>query len=775
MSSVSYRLRKIVLNFGLIGPILASPSINASDQGHEMLEEVIVTARKKAENMQKTPVSVTSISGKDIEAAKLFDLRDLQSKAPNLNTPVAADGGGSTFQAYIRGVGQFDFGLTTDPGVGIYIDGVYLTRTIASNLEFSDVEQIEVMRGPQGTLFGKNTIGGAIQVVTRKPNGDTRHSAKITAGDYNYKAFDGYVEFPVSDKVAASISVMGKNSDGWQKRNRGDNAGNDNSWGIRSHLGIDFSETWGAHFIVDHTDIDQNAFPHVLIDFDANAAIPPLYNAFVVGPLREPCCTPNKDIDRSDVLNEKDREVVDNTGFNLTNTWDFDNYVLRSISSYRTLESETYRDTDNSERDYFSVESLFDVTAYSQEFLLSNSGPGKLDWLVGLFYMKEDGNQISNTVVAGGLYDAVILPLPPKMTDFDLFYDRTQVTESYAAFLNATWPITESTSLNFGGRYTVDEKKLEMYTLRAASQTPIVELGPTDPSSCSDSMSRGNGSVYFCHNKWEDFSPKIGIDHQFSDDVMAYAHVTKGFRSGVYNGRPIERRHVSEADPELLISYEAGLKSRFWNERLQINGAIFYNDYEDQQLLVIQSAQTAAGSLALVVDNAADSVMQGAELEIKVLPLNGLMISGNVGWVDPEYKRFMAVDPDTGADVDLSDRNFAQVPELTASYMIRYAYSFQNGSQLILRHDASYISDIYYNNDKEARSYETLHAPGYTIYNAGISFVTPKKTWEFSVFGRNITDKRVINGGHETAAFGTTDATFTPPSRIFASIKYSGF
>ncbi len=761
------------------------PTLPVADAAAQQLEEVVVTARKRVENLQQTPVAVTAFTAAAIDDAKLFDVKDIEALTPNLNFIVGADGSSSTLQAFIRGVGQFDFAVTTDPGVGVYVDGVYLARSIGANVQFSDVERISVLRGPQGTLFGKNTIGGAINVVTRAPRGDTAHSAEITAGNHGHTSFDGYLELPITDNLAGSVSVLWKESDGWQKRERGDDAGNDDMYGIRAHLNWDVTGSWTSHLIADTVNQDQNVYPRVLADFDNSQFFPFLYNVFVLPP-GESCCTPNiDDIDRNHALNE-DRDELETLGISWINSWDLDGMLLKSTTGYRDMDAEMLRDSDNSVHKYFEVETIFDTQQISQELLLSNTTDGSLDWLVGVYYFSEDADHHTGVTVADGLYEALsALPLavttpdgiPLKFLaaplDLTLDYDRNQETTSYAAFFSTTWHFNDRLRLNVAARYTYEEKELETFTLKRASQTPIAIPGQTRPSQCSDVTPQGAGSVFSCKENWREFSPKVGIDYQFTDEVMGYAHVSRGFRSGVFNGRPISTEEISVADPETVTSYELGFKSQMWDQRLQLNGAVFYNDYKNQQFLVNQSSAESAAGLILLVDNAGESTLTGVELEATVLPAEGLTVSGSLAWLNPEYDEFEQVDFVTGEIQDLSDREFRDVPEWTASLYAQYEWRFGNGSMLRLRGDFSYRDDIYYSNEPIA-GFERLHADSFVTLNAGATWVLPGGNWELGVYGRNLSDAREITGGFGVDAFGSTDVAFTEPRRYFVSVKYSG-
>jgi len=734
-----------------------------------VLEEVKVTARKRVENLQDTPISITAISGDLIQQAKLFNVADIEQRTPNLAITASNNGVSSALQAYLRGVGQFDFALTVDPGVGLYVDGIYLARTIGSNFQLADIEQVQVLRGPQGTLFGKNSIGGAINVTTRRPSGETNYSAELTGGEDNYIGFDGYLEFPITDTAAGSVAVMTKNSDGWQKRNRGDDAGNDDQWAVRSHLDMDFTDDWNSHLVVDYTHIDQNVYPQVLSDFNPAAPVAGAYLGAVLGPIGETCCATNiDDIDRSDALNELDGEENDTWGVSWTNTFTLGELTLKSLTGYRDMDSESYRDADNAPQDYFSVGSAFDVQQFSQEFILSNEVGSGFDWLVGAYYLKEDGDHFSEVTVGAGLFEATgVVPL-----DITLSYDRTQKATAWAAFFNTTWHMTDTARLNVAARYTYDEKKLDMYSFRRASQTPILVPGPTDPGSCTDVVADGIGSVFTCEDDWDEFSPKVGLELDVNEDTLAYASVSGGFRSGVYNGRPTATAQISVADPETLISYEIGMKTQLWDNRLQLNGALFYNDYEDRQFLVNRPSGSVDSALALVVDNAADSTLWGGELEFTVLPLEGLTITGGLSYIEPEYDEFEAIDPDTGELEDLSDRPFTNVPEWTANLMAQYLCDLDNAGSIRLRGDMSYKDDIFYSDDDQSASFERLHADSYTIYNAGVTYISADEHWEFGVFGRNLSDEREIRGGFGVDAFGTTTVSFTEPRRYFVSVRY---
>ncbi|MCZ6828433.1 MAG: TonB-dependent receptor, partial [Gammaproteobacteria bacterium] len=765
----------------------AATPVHAAGAG--ALEEVIVTARKRDENLQMTPISVTAITATMIEDAALPDLRSIEQLTPGLTMQIASDGSGSTLAAFIRGVGQDDFAITVDPGVGTYIDGVYLARNIGANFEFADIERISVLRGPQGTLFGRNTIGGAINVVTRAPSGETSFSIEGTVGDYDHVEGRAYVEFPlVENKLAGSFSVISKNSDGWQKRSEGDDAGNFDMWGVRAHLNWTPTDTFSSHLVVDAVEQDQNIYPRVLANFDRSQVFPFFYNAFVGD-----CCDATTDIDRSNASAET-KDELDTLGLSWTNTWKMSNGVtLKSITGYRELESEVLRDSDNDPQDYFSVGGAFDQDQFSQEFILSGLAiDEKLDWVLGAYYFDESGTHDTRVNVATGLYDA-LAALPPFVTtpdgvplmflaqplDLTLRFARSQDVTNVALFAHTSYSVSDKLRLILAGRYTDEEKDYELFSFKEASQSPILTPGPTDPDSCSDVVPQGVGSFYSCKDDWSEFSPKVGLDYQWNEELMSYFHVSRGFRSGGFNGRPTGSADISVVDPETLTSYELGFKSEWMDNRLRLNGAVYYNEYEDQQVLVNRPSSILAGGLALIVDNAAESTITGFELELSAVPTEGLTINAGLSYVDAEFDEFFVLTPDpndpTGQNFiteDASDRPFARVPEWQGNLSAQYEFAIGSIGSLRIRGDVAYKDDVFYTNDPAAATFDILHADSYTVYNAGITYISPNENWQVSAYGRNLGDEREINGGFSVDAFGTTDVSTLPPRMYFLTVKY---
>ena len=781
-------------NYLYLVPIFFSNFLFSDDQDQSSLsiEEVIVTARKKSENLQSVPISITALTASQIEDSFLPDINSLDQLVPNLSMTTSTEGSGSTVQAFIRGIGEADFAPYLDPGVGIYVDGVYLARTMGSNLEFNDIERISVLRGPQGTLFGRNTIGGAINIVTREPSGNAPSKISITTGEYGYIGFSGYSEASLSESTSASIAVLSKQSDGWQKRDNADNGGNHDMMGARAHLVYVSDDNFKSHLIFDTTTQDQQTQPNVLADFDGTQIFPSFYNGFVASMTGSVCCTPNKDIDRSSNSNLT-KDEVDTFGFSWTNSWDLGSSNFKSITGYRDLESEQFRDSDNSPLPFFSVGTQIEHDQTSQEFVFSGtSNNDSLEWVLGAYYFQEDTFHGTDVTVGEGLFQSLsalpfsitLFPGGPPLAflaipfDLSLRFDRNQKVTSKAVYAHSIYSVTDELRLTLAARYTKDEKEMSMFSLKRASQVPIIAPGATDEESCGDVRMQGKGSIYNCSNSWSEFSPKIGIDYQVNDDVMTYFHVSKGFRSGVFNARPLAPNEVSSAEPETLTSYEVGFKSQWYDNRFQLNGSIFNQEYENQQFLVNRSSDSAQGALALIVENAAESSALGFELDFLALINNSLTLRGGISHIDPEYDSFQERIPDpnnAGSSIlnDVSDRPFRFSPDWTANLGLEYTVPIAStGGTLRLHSHLAYKGQVYYSFDRAASSFDLFDVDGFTTVNAGLTYISSDQKWEISAYGKNLSDKRSIIGGFGVDAFGSTDVRYSDPRIMYLGLKY---
>lgn len=737
MKNLASSLGRAALLGAALPMATAVPLALGVPQAQAALEEVVVTARKRAENLQRTPIAVTALTGETLSEAGISQLTAIDRQTPNLTFTVGTGGGSSTVNAFIRGVGETDFIITTDPTVGLYLDGVYIARAFGANMELKDVGRIEVLRGPQGSLFGKNSIGGAINVVTRKPDGNTDAEIELSAGSRDLRGVSLYGQTALTDTLAASLSYLQKDADGWQSR-PGADAGDVDLATARLILNWTPTDAFESTFFVDWHEQDQTGYPNVMLSFQGGSVFGDLWNTLNPD---NPCCTPNADIDVSGASGPLPNDDVDGLGLNWTNTWQLGAVELKSITGYRETDALFGRDGDNSALNYTGDSHDLEHEQFSQELQLTGQH-GALDWVAGLYYFEEESQDNTDLIIIEGIGTSVR-------------YDNRQDTTSYAAYLHGNYALTDKWDIYAGLRHTVEEKDFQQQISYYDFDAPFVFPIPGQPvGSCSFDAAR----TYFdCSQDWSNTSPKLGVSYQLDDDIMTYAHVSRGFRSGGYNGRAFgSAADLQEYDPETLTSYEAGLKAELLARSLRLNAAVFYNDYEDIQLLI-----TRAGSVA--TENASKASISGFELEATWVPNAAWQIQAGLGYLRDDSDGWVDV---TG---DFTDTELKQTPDWTVNLAADYRFDLGARGSVLARADMKYTSDYYLN----AVNTEQLHPAGHTLFNASLSYEPQDQQWQLALQGLNLGDKRVLNAGFDGAGFfGFVEGSYNPPRTYLASFKY---
>jgi len=761
-----------------------SLQVFAESSGVQALEEIVVTARKREESLQETPIAVSAFSAADLEARSLDNLMDIGAFVPNVTMANAqgGSGGSNNGQIYIRGVGQSDFLFTTDPGVAIYIDGVFHPRTLGSSMDLLDLERIEILRGPQGTLFGKNTIGGAINVVSAKPTGEPGGYAEATFGSFDRTDFRGGVDFALSDTLFAKASVAYKNRDGWGKRLDFDTGETIDRTGDIDQVGGRLAFQWIASsdvsvdFSVDYSHWDQASVPTTLIDFDDTGAfggVPTiLWNALIGGPSGTPMSSAfiTGDPDTSYGTGPNGNEL-DAWGMNATIEWDLGWGTLKSITAYREMEAAFGRDGDGSPLPIVHTNQNQDQDQFSQEIqLFGSSFDDKMNWLVGAFYFDEFGRDENDVVLTSGLFGALEgLPVqlsgapcaPPFAApgcpgnpinplldlDFNIF-NEIDIT-SFAIFGQATMDISDKLSVTLGARFSYEEKEYLLEHRRIASNTFIVPLTTIDED-------------------WSEPTYTAGLQYQWTDELMGYASISRGFKSGGFNGRPTVSGAVSSFDPEFVNSYEIGIKSEFFDRRVRVNAAAFYYDYEDLQFGAV-TADPVSGSLLLVIDNVASAEVTGAELEVQIVAGEGLSISASVGYTDFDISKVDA----TVADIT-TDTKAIRTPKWSTSFSLEYTLPAQELGEFRIRGDWTYESKSF----SDIQNTESIARDSHSLINARLTWEMSSNImgggWEAAVFGTNLTDKRILVSGLQALnSFGTAEGHFNRPREWGVSIRKS--
>jgi iron complex outermembrane receptor protein len=738
----STRITQIGIQSGRFAALLAAllaigclqPALAQTDPDTGMgLEEVIVTATRREQTLQEVPMAITAFTGEELVYLQADNLDSIQGAVPNLNL-VQGRGSNSSVNIFIRGVGQPDALQTFDPAVGIYLDDVYISRIQGAMFKLYEIERIEVLRGPQGTLYGKNTPGGAIRLITRTPGQETQAQAGLLFGNYDRMQFSGYLSGPVSDNFALGLSVLYDERDGFvtdpvtgQKFNDEDTLVTrlKGSWVINDDVNVVFS--------VDYSDED------VQLTLGRDEAA--LYSVDLVNGLvlREPAPVGEWNFQSQTSLGNAGGQKVKNSGANMTWNWDInDNLSFKSITAYRQLEANLYIDIDATQWEIGDVFVGVDQDQWSQEFQLLGDNGGDVNWVAGFYYLEED---IPSHQEAYANDFILFNGLP---VTFLRTIDDHLKTTSWAFFGQADWQFADAWTLTLGLRYT-DEKKDYDRTTSTFSDL----LGNADPAfAFSDSDS------------WSDWTPTIALDYAMSDSVRFYGRLANGFKSGGFNGRANLPADVSTFDPETVWTAEIGAKTYMADGRFQANYAIFYSQYDDFQ------ARVSIGDgidFSFPVLNAAELDISGAEVEILWLPTDALQLGTQIGYLDSEY----GAGGFSGADFVFDEPAFS--PKWTARFSGVYTFDLSGGGSLAFGADANYRDAMWLSVDNLATLYET----DYWLLGGFVQWSNAEGNWSVMAGIKNATDEVYKVEGQEFRSVGNIQtAYYGDPQTYTLSLEY---
>ena len=731
---------------------LAAPSVALSQTEAPGIaapsgSDIVVTARRREERLQDVPIAVSAVDASALDSRGLDNVTQISQIAPNIQFTPGQGGNSGGIAPFIRGVGENDFIITSDPAVGVYIDGVYVARTFGATTELLGIDRIEVLRGPQGTLFGKNTVGGAINIVSAVPGREQKIEADLRYGSFNTVRGRVYAETPLSDSWSLGVAALGEFGEGWQKIPSGDNLGNRKVMAGKLALHYD-GEGLDAVLQVDGLHRRQHSAPHSMIAFT------PTFFSFLQSTFLTPCCTVPGDIDRTDSNSELNKDQTDAVNASLTLTKDLGGATLKSITAYRYVDALFGRDGDASSQVNYAGD-IHDERArqISQELQLSLDLGGRGTLLLGAFAYREKTRDNTRLIVADGLFPALVAagldpfptpdgPIPASALDFNIDFRNRQRTDNLALFANGNYEVADGLSLELGARYTWEKKKFFQSATRIYSGEPLLAGTPS----------------YTLEKSWDAFTPRASLSYKFRPNLMAYASYSRGFRSGGFNGRPTSLEEIGSYDPEYLTSYEAGLKTGFGGIAT-INLAVFRNEYRDQQILVSTVSPTT-GLIVVRNENAGRSRIQGIELEgaFKVSPR--FTVTGALGLLDAKYLDYVSVIG--GVPTDVSRRELKQAPDITANASAVYQAPLSDNVEGVLRLDAAYKSQVFV----DAENTPLLRQPDHAILNASAELRFADSGLSVRVGVDNITDRRIITAGYDAStSFGFTEAYYSPPRR----------
>jgi iron complex outermembrane recepter protein len=790
----------------------------AADDGG--IAEIVVTAQKRAENVQNVPISITAFTAETLASRGISDVTAMGNLAPNVSLDAGTPFSGSSavLSAYIRGIGQNDFAFNLDPGVGVYLDGVYLARSVGANQDLLDVERVEILKGPQGDLFGRNTIGGAISIVTRRPTKEFGGKLEVTTGRFNRIDVKGTVNVPISDTVFSSFSFATKNNDGYQKlidfpgfakgkiaddfpyfgAGRPTSFGGEKQYSLRGKLLWETSPDVSVMLTGDYLHQDNNGVASTVIKTHTNPADPsnvfgPLYNGCLAGALPPfavagvcnnilfgtslgglGLTNPSLFYGDQFITNDIDKTYATGNSFSrlrnyggaLQIDWDLGAAQLKSITGYRELHWQSAQDEDGSPLPILQTSFDMNQKQFSQELQLTGEAmQDRLKYVFGLYYFSESGN----------LHDLVTFPAGLLQIDGQNFLG----TKNYAAFGHLNYKISDSLSLTLGGRYTHENKSFTglqrdangffykmngYYTVNAVSQAALCAAGQAAPSLI------GIPPGVFCY-------PNPAVPTQVYPLAPA-----GGFKQSFNNFSPkIGLEFKPTNDVMIYASFSQGYKTGGWTTRLtapQPAGTPapsfgpekattwelgVKSEFADRKAQFnLSTFYTKYQGIQLnfqvgtspTLQNAGTAEIYGFEAEFQARPIPDLTLSAGVGYT---HARYTSLSPFV-TGVTLNSR-LPKTPEWKFTFNPQYRIGLGGSGDVMLSADYTHTSPLF--NDTENST--LLARPATDMVNTSITYRTPAKNWELACGVTNLTKERYLTTGQGQIAGGVTYGTYNRP------------
>jgi iron complex outermembrane receptor protein len=689
---------------------------NASSQ--TQVEEVIVTAEKRAEGLQNVSNAVSAVSGATLERASVREVGDLTQLTPSLQFGTRST---NVFIA-VRGIGQAGQDIGSQSGVTVALDGVPLLNHFMMNPSFLDVERVEVLRGPQGTIAGRNATGGAINVYSTAPTTGTEGDLSLTAGNYSRLGVKGYFNTSLSDQLSARLSFQREEAEGWLK-NAFIGKRNDDTdlTEVRGQLLYKPTEALSVRALVDYThDRSDPSFAMILGRADPNL---PTVTELPSYPYPR-----NNVSDLTFYFNEPNHRDVKDLRATVIAKWDLNSDVsLASTTGYIKHDidlTDVDVDATPAPTARFDLIGLY-AEQETQEFTLTANLSDRSDLVAGAFYMHGDSSE----------------PLYLSLASFKnyLVYLPEETLDSYAAYAQFRYSLTDKLRATFGGRYTTDVKSYEERS--SVAGTPLFHAD------------RGT---------FRAFTPRFVLDYTPSDDTLIYGSISRGFKSGGFNTLGDVTMPVNKFNPEYVWNYEIGLKAMMFDRKLRMGLTGFYSDYTNLQQTVFRLNDATQVRFPRV-ENSSQATIKGLELEADATPVRGLRLSGAVTYLDAKFGFFCNNDPlypnlptaascvGAGRDgqalppgaIQLQDNRLTQAPEWQFNTSAQYSFPLSDRLELTARVDYKWQSRVYfdiYNNPQNSQ-------PAYGLLNASVQVGAQDKAWSLMAWVRNATDERYISQG----------------------------
>lgn len=718
----------------------------ADDTTEEKIEQITVTAQKRSQRIIDVPVSVAAMTGESIETAGIQQLSELGDYIPNVNIN-SGDSLESSVQ--IRGVGADSRNIGFDTRVGVYIDGIYMGQSPAINQDLVDLERVEVLRGPQGALFGKNTVAGAVNLISKKPTDEFEGQLKARIGNFNALQLSGKVNIPLTDNAFLNLSASNIKRDGYVKNiTTGEDLNDRDSQAYRAQLLVEASDNLNVLATFDAQSVDQNpAFGEALSD---------PFSAVLLKPKA------NNEVNN----NHSPTDVRDVWGISLDIDYTFDNdLTLRSISSYRDTDSDFSFDIDYSPLSLLRADYQDKYEQTTQEFQLISPTQDKFDYLIGLYYYKQKSETQRNAIVGDDITDymtAILGPLPPEYYPSEQVINEGAVdTESYAIFANFNYDITEQLHLGFGFRYSEETKEVDWNLDGSTSGLFAIGVGQVEDSRTD-----------------KDFSPSFSLNYDFNDNLVGYFRYAEGYKSGGYNLDYVTQADLAvgiEFDKETVASYEVGLKGLVLNGQLQFAFAVFDTNYDDYQ--VNQFIDLGDGFTSISIRNAAEVSTSGAELELTTQATESLSISASLGVLDAKFDSFVG---GGAGGSDASGNKIPRAAEFQGALALDYFYTINDNLELMAHAGYTYTGGSFTTVDNlrqvttpgDNQTIDWGYMPSNGLLDMRITLGDSNDIWSVALWARNALDKD-YDAGTSRDFLGTLTALRGEPRMYGLEVKYN--
>ena len=727
---------------GYLAPLALAQSSSAA------LEEVVVTASRRAESAQDVAVALTALSSQSLEDANVVDISDIGFLAPNVQLqPVSTFPGFATFT--MRGIGTGANSIRTlDPTVNVMIDGMVVATQIAGQLDAFDYETVEVLRGPQGIFFGRNSIAGAIQMRTGKPSEEFGGRVKAGVGSQSLVQLEGVIEGAMSSTLRGKVAVQYRSFDGYFEDNNGGTfiPAPNNPLGTEPGTATQKQNEQDSIFIKptitwqpsDNFDLtvygqyfeDDGGSGSTQAYVEPSAAPSTMFRLYGYTPPTDQFEVNHDLVGKSDT--EIEQLVVEAN-------WSVGNGVLTSVTGWRDLTFSSSSDIDGTP---FLLIHFPDneeaASQFSQEIRYAADISDRLDFIIGGFYLDAEQGVIERREFSG---------LTAGRDHFDFNYiqsDWTQDVKSTALFGNIRWGFTDTLTLNAGIRYSREEKDLNITLLTPCS-------GPGFSGCSTDKTDLGE--------EWSNTSPRVALEYRPNDELMFWGSWARGFRSGNYNARAPSIAAVGPADPEQADQIEIGMKGDFADGRLRANITGFFTVYDEIQRTT--NGEDALGNPLQLLRNAAEAEIPGIEAELTWLPTDRLMLMAGIGWIDPEFKEFTGLN--LGAPTDQENEalakelEFERVPDFEYTLTGEYRVPMSDRGDLIFRGQYAWRDGFY----TDVTNNELRTIDDYGILDASVRFENDK--WRVSLWGRNLTEENyadIISAAFNYQRFGGQARTY---------------